>query len=71
MKDIKQIYDLDEAVRQHGDAMTRIKISLMRLPRSSENPRLSHPPIHPPIKTGNESQNTGRAEHEKVPHRDG
>lgn len=41
MKDIKQIYDLDEAVRQHGDAMTRIKISLMRLPRSSENSRLN------------------------------
>ena len=41
MKEINKIYDLDEAVRQNGDAMTRIRSSLMRRPRSAETTRLN------------------------------
>jgi hypothetical protein len=46
MNEIKKIYDLDEAVRQNGDAMTRIRSSLMRRPRPADALRTSSQAAH-------------------------
>jgi len=56
MNEIKKIYDLDEAVRQNGDAMTRIRSSLMRRPRSADILRPSSQAAYANPSTDSEQQ---------------